>query len=387
MRKNIFEALILDDPLYNGHFAAFSGAEGGFNERSDVLVQAADGTDLNAMWREIEQTLALRNTQRNTLLDILTFNVTREIETVSVPADVDFEEASEYGQPQGIRGGSKFHRGYDFKFYDLAVRYTWMFLAEADQAQLRNLNNMALAADTRLRFSKVMKTLFNPVNLTGFADGNIPVNVYKFYNNDGEVPPAFKNTTFSGTHNHFITSGGATVTSANIDTMANHLTEHGFGPVSGGRLVLMVNKAQTPTIKTFKVATGALYDFIPSSGYGGGVFIPANGGIIARPDGEVPGEVGTYGPFHIVEEDYIPAGYMVGLASGGDQSLENPIGIRQHANPAYQGLQIIPGARSDYPLMDSYYRRGFGTGVRQRGAGVVMQVTASGSYTTPAAYV
>lgn len=386
MRKNIFEVLTMDDTLAAMDFI-FSGREAGFNERADVAVVAADGTDLNAMWREIAATLALRNSQRNRLVDMLTFKVTNEVETVSVPSNVQFEEASEYGQPVGIRGGARFHRGYDFKFYDLAVRYTWMFLAEADRQQLESYNNMALEADNRLVFEKVMKTLFNPTNLVGVADGNIPTNVYKLYNADGEVPPQYKNTTFAGTHSHYITSGGATVTSANLDTMADHLTHHGYGVDNGTRLVLLANKQEINTIKTFKVATGAGFDFIPSSNYGGGVFLTSNAQIIARPEGEVPGEVGTYGPWHVVEEDYIPAGYMAGIAQGGAFNINNLVGIREHKNPAYQGLKLIPGARSDYPLIDSFYRRGFGTGIRQRGGGIIMQVTASGSYTTPAAYV
>lgn len=386
MRKNIFEVLTMDDTLSAMDFI-FSGREAGFNERADVAVVAADGTDLNAMWREIAATLALRNSQRNRLVDMLTFKVTNEVETVSVPSNVSFEEASEYGQPVGIRGGARFHRGYDFKFYDLAVRYTWMFLAEADRQQLESYNNMALEADNRLVFEKVMKTLFNPTNLVGVADGNIPTNVYKLYNADGEVPPQYKNTTFAGSHSHYITSGGATVTSANLDTMADHLTHHGYGVDNGTRLVLLVNKQEANTIKTFKVATGAGFDFIPSSNYGGGVFLTSNAQIIARPDGEVPGEVGTYGPWHVVQEDYIPAGYMAGIAQGGAFNINNLIGIREHKNPAYQGLKLIPGARSDYPLIDSFYRRGFGTGIRQRGGGIVMQVTVSGSYSTPAAYV
>jgi hypothetical protein len=55
-------------------------------------------------------------------------------------------------------------------------------------------------------------------------------------------------------------------------------------------------------------------------------------------------------------------------------------------NPAYRGLQHIPGTRSDYPLIDSFYRRGFGTGIRQRGAGWLVQVTSSATYTVPAIY-
>ena len=88
----------------------------------------------------------------------------------------------------------------------------------------------------------------------------------------------------------------------------------------------------------------------------------------------------------MVEEGYIPAGYMVAIATGGEDRIGNPIGFREHKNDAYKGLKLIPGQRSDYPLVDSFYRRGFGTGIRHRGALALMQVKASGNYQIPAAY-
>ena len=363
------------------------GGEAGFNERADVII-AADGTDLNEFWNEVQATIRLRNADRTRLIDQLTFNVTGPIEQVGVPSEVDFEEASEYGQPVGIRGSAqRLFRGFDFRFYDLAIRYTWMFLAEADAGQLRQLNNMALEADTKLLFNKVMKTLFNPLNVSGITDKNEPITVYKFYNGDAEVPPAYKQTTFTAPHNHYVISGNTAVTSANLDTLAGLTGEHGYTLQNGYRNVLWVNKQEADKIRVFRVATGAQFDFVPNPAYyGGAVFVPNNGSYVGGPSGTVPGEIGTYGPFHIVEEGYIPAGYMVSVVTGGPQSISNPIGIREHSNPAYRGLKIIPGQRSDYPLVDSFYRRGIGTGIRHRGAGAVMQIKASGNYTVPAAY-
>jgi hypothetical protein len=59
------------------------------------------------------------------------------------------------------------------------------------------------------------------------------------------------------------------------------------------------------------------------------------------------------------------------------------IGVRQHVNAAYQGLRQIAGKVPAYPLQDSFFSRGFGVGVRHRGAAAVMQIKASGSYTGP----
>lgn len=362
--------------------------EKGFNERADIIV-AADGTDFNEFWNEVNAAIALRNQHRNRMIAAFSYPVTSSTIQITTPSEVEFEEASEYGQPVGIKGtGARFWRGFDFKFYDLAIRYTWMFLAEADRGQLQNNLNLALDADNKLLYYRVMKTIFNPLNVSGITDNNEPITAYKFYNADGEVPPKYKTNTFAGTHNHYLVSGGATVDSGDLDALATELGHHGYTMNNGYRLVLWVNPAQSAVIKTLRVAGGASYDFIPNaSSLAGGVWVPNNGTYVGAPSGTLPGEIGTYGQFHIVEEDYIPAGYIVALASGGPDNLINPVGVREHKNPAYRGLKIIPGQRSQYPLIDSFYRRGIGTGILQRGGGVVMQVKASGSYDIPAEYV
>lgn len=367
--------------------ASIQGGERGYNQNADVLTQTADGSSLNRMWREFQETIRLWNRDRNFLVQLLTYTVGDPTERVMQPSEEDFEEASEFGEPKGIRLGTPFILGFPFKWFDLAIRYTWMFLAEASADQVRELNNTALEADNRLMFTRVLRAIFNATNETATINGQA-VNVYRFYNNDGTVPPKWKNTTHAGTHTHYITSGAATVDAGDLTDMENHLKHHGYDINRGYDLVLLVNSAQGATIRTFKVGVGgATYDFIPSQGVGGGVFLPANGGIVARPGGRnIPGLIGTYGPWLVVEEDYIPAGYMFGFATAGERNIGNPVGIREHQQPGLRGLRLVKGREPDYPLIDSFYQHGFGAGIRHRGAGIVMQVTASASYTAPAAY-
>lgn len=372
------------------------GATGlqGYNQQADILVQAADGTDLFTIFDEINQTLAEWNASRNKLIGAISYYTTDTTEVVGVPGSTDFEEATEFGQPVGGGGYSWFNRGYDFKFYDLAMRFTYRYLANASGDQIRMLANEALEADNRLLFNKVMKTLYNPLNLAGIADKNIPSTVYKFYNGDGEVPPPYEGNTFVGTHTHYSTTqtlaSSATLTSATLDAVELDFLKHGNTPyLNGTELILMVKPQEGAIIRQFRVATGAKYDFIPGPAYGGGLYLPQNGGIINRPEGEVhEGQIGTYGPWKIIEKQgWLVDGYLVFLASGGTNSLKNPVGIREHINSTQQGLKLIPGSRSDYPLVDSFYTRGFGTGIRQRGAGFIVQVTNNASYTTPSQYV
>ena len=370
-------------------FPSSVAAQRGYNTEGDVLTQTADGRSLNEVWREFQQSLEMFNRGRQPLIDLLTFAVDQPIEDVPLISGDEFEEASEFGEPKGLGGGAYHSLGYDFKWYDLAVRYTWKYLAEATAAQVESLNNQALEADNRLVFQKVMRSIFNNVNRTATIRQQA-VNVYALYNNDGTVPPTYKNNTFLGTHNHYITSGGATVDSGDLDAMETHLTEHGYGKQQGSRLIILANRAQTATIRTFRVATGSQYDFIPAQGQPP-FLLPTNTGGIQG--GQVGAEfngftvAGTYGNWLILEEDYIPVGYLVGFATGGQLNASNPVGFRQHANSSLRGLRLVKGRDNDYPLIDSFYQRGFGTGIRHRGAGVVMQITANANYAIPADYV
>lgn len=358
----------------------------GTNAEGDVLTQTVDGRSLDAIWREFQASLAIFNRSRSLIVDLLTFPVSAPIEDVPQGITEDFEEASEFGEPKGIRGGSYFSLGYDFKWYDLAVRYTWKFLAEANAAQVEALNAAALEADNRQVFKLVMKAIFNNVNRTADIRGTA-VNVYPFYNNDGTVPPAYKNTTHASTHNHYLTSGAVTVNGGDLDEMEEHLVHHGYGAQNGSNLILMVNRTEGATIRSFRVSTGSSYDFIPAQG-APAFLLPGMGIQGSQPSSNYRGlqVIGVYGNWTVIQEDYIPSGYMLGFATGGEQNASNPVGFRQHANSSLRGLRLVKGVQPDYPLIDSFYQRGFGTGVRHRGAGVVMQITA-GAFAIPAAYV
>jgi hypothetical protein len=240
-----------------------------------------------------------------------------------------------------------------------------------------------------------MRTLYRNTNRLATIINGTAYNVYTFYNNDGTVPPAYGANTFAGTHNHYVTSGAATITSGDLDEAQDDLSSHGYSASNGYAIVHLVNKQESATIRTFKsVQNGgtARWDFIPAQGTPN-FLLPAqfivntsNGGI--QPPNTYRGMkvLGSYGDALIVENDYFVAGYVVTTATGGEENVQNPIGIREHARPELRGLRMVKSRQDDYPLQDSYWQRGFGTGVRHRGATYVMQITASGSYTIPATY-
>ena len=95
---------------------------------------------------------------------------------------------------------------------------------------------------------------------------------------------------------------------------------------------------------------------------------------------------GAYMDVMVIEEPLMPPGYVLFLSTGGVNTDENIVGVREHASPSWRGLKLMPGNQQRYPLIDGYYVHGFGTGIRRRTGAVVLQVTANASYTIPPQY-
>jgi hypothetical protein len=204
------------------------------------------------------------------------------------------------------------------------------------------------------------------------------------------VPPSYLGQTFDGTHTHFLTSGSTHLDSADIEDMIRHVTEHGYGRFGsqGGQLVILANPNQVEDMTFWRAgieySAGKIpkFDFVPSQAAPAYFTTEHLVGAIPPADLEGLKVLGSYGDAWLIESYYVPSGYVIVAATGGLDSDMNPVGFREHVNPAYAGLRHIPG-RGPYPLVDSFYARGFGVGTRHRGAAVVMQVTTNGSYTAP----
>lgn len=372
-------------------FPSIHGHDGGINDTRDVLVTATtDGVDYNAMWAEFQASVLLQNGERQAIIDFLTFDVTENIETVAQLSSAKFERASEYGEPRGVRQKpSSFSIGYDFGWYDLAARYTWQFLADATASQVEAIHSAALDADNRLMFEIVLSALYNNANRTADIDG-LEVPVKALYNADGTVPPKYKTNVFDGTHNHYLTSGAATITSEDLDDLIEHLRHHGYDKTNGVTQVLLVNSREGKVIRQFRQSNGDTYDFIPATSEPQDLILEATQTVSGGRPGPSYGGlnvIGKYGDVLIIEDDLFPVGYVVIVGTGGRQNLNNPVGLRQHKNTALRGMRLVKGRDADYPLIDSFYNRGVGTGIRQRGGSAVMQITANANYSAPTEYL
>ena len=366
----------------------------GYNTEGDLVYVTNDGVDLNSLWDEAQQAVSVWNQHRGRLVDLLTYQVTNEIETVPQVGEATFEEASEFGEPEAARVKlGIFQMGFDFKDYDVATRFTWKFLRDADARHVRAVNNAILAADEKLVFRKVMEAIFdNRVRSADIRNNNYTV--YPLYNGtDGVVPPSYRENTFTNTHSHYLASGNALIDSGDLENAVEHIEEHGYSIANGTTFIHLMNRNQIKEVRKFKMGVAnnntvvANYDFIPS----GNMPTQMTDGPLGLL-GNLPPDVykglrvsGSYGDALIIEEPFMPDKYFVTIGSGGAGNLANLVGFREHRNPIYRGLRMLPGRDQGYPLVESYYSRGFGTGIRQRAGATVTQIT-SGSYTIPPKY-
>lgn len=376
----------------------------GFHAAGDVIVtQTADGVSLNQLWDDYQAALNIWNGQRSTLVDFLAYRTTDLTEQIYEGGSLaDFERATEFGVPVSARPGiTGVFRGYDFDWYDIAGRFTWRFLNKATSAQVNAFANQVFEADNRLLFMEVMRTLFRNDRRTA-EEGHL---VYPFWAGAvGDKPPDYKMTTFADQHNHYFFSGAATWPAAGAGTapltadmvdfhaLLDTVTEHGYDPANGYRVVVMFNKAQGDSIRQIRsIANGGTgrYDFVPSGGTPA-FLLPTTMQVVSgnQPPSTVNGltVIGSYGDVLLVQEDYMPTTHMVCFATGGPDALTNPIGLREDPNANLRGLRLVKGREPDYPLMDSYHIRGMGTGIRNRGAGAVMRFDAA-AYAPPTQYV
>lgn len=362
--------------------SGFYGAEGegGYLARTDAIegiagggARTIDGQPFAEIWEDLQRRIALFNRNANRMVALLTFPVDRAQDRVAVPWTPDFEEATEFGRPGKVRF-TTIYRGFPLKHYDLGYGFTQEFLDDARAFEIQNTRTTAEGGWWALQMRTAMNAIFDN-SPDASTEG---VTVLPLYNADGEDPPNYRRWTHDGNHTHYLTSASLDVTA--MGTIETHLIHHGYGDDSagggGGTIILHVNRAQMATVR-------GLTGFVPASSASVPVII--DGQVVgnqraANLFGLVP--EGYFGKLVIVENNEIPAGYVLATVSGGLFSSQNVVGMRRHENPSARGLRLIEGGNSRYPLIDSVYDGYVGAGVRHRGAAVVLQIT-GGAYSPP----
>jgi hypothetical protein len=341
-----------------------TSAPQGLHARSDVGERSTiDGTPLPTLWDDFTARLAVFNSMHSAVEARLSQPTLLTTERIAVARRAQMEEASEFGQPKLIRT-ERLARAYPLVHYDLGFGFTQEFLDDASTQEITNIAILAQEAWSRRRRQALYEALFLRSNYTD-KDG---LAVKKLHNADGEVPPEYESFTHDGTHDHYLFSAGTSFATTDLATMETELLHHGYGDDlpggAGGNLWLHAPRTAMTAIRGFA-------DFIPAQSASVGVELANSGVIVGGVGAPGPGVQGFVGRFTIVEDLTIPSGYLLGYATGGAFSPQNPVRMRQHANASARGLRLNPG-RNDYPLQDSYYDGYVGAGIANRSAAVIM---------------
>ena len=338
--------------------------------------------------REIGKALELYNEHRSTIVRLLSYPTIAVADIIPQSVEGEsFEIASEMGIPTALREPADYLRlGYNFQDYDKRLSATCKWLRSATAEQVTAQVTRIFEADNRLVSGTILRRLLDPA--PRFNEWQHTV--YGLWSADGMLLPAQLGKTFDNTHTHYLTSGSTSIDSADIEDMIRHVTEHGYGRFGsqGGQLIILAHPDPVEDMTFWRAgveyATGKTpkWDFVPSAAQRAYFTTEHLVGAIPPADFNGLQVLGSGGDAWLIQSHYVPTGYVIVAATGGLDSDMNPVGFRRHVNTAYHGLRQIPG-RGPYPLQDNLYARGFGVGVRHRGAAVVMQVTTNTNYTAP----
>lgn len=365
---SLYRGTLFPFPMMAG--AASSGE--GYHDSRDLRLQ--DGVTLREVVAEFDEALAFISETRDIVLQRLTYETTEAAyKNRRAPSQILFEQGSEYGTPGFQRTQyTDITTGLPIKSYKVGTGWTIEYLAEVSAQELRDQLQDYVAADANLQWQLVLQTLFN--DLAGgtytFPDkrlGDLTVRA-PLHNGDGAQPAPFNGVSFAGSHDHYLVSGGVSLTQANVKTMSDDMDSHGHT----SNKILFVHNDQVDDVF-------AMADFVEPPD----PTVADPTAVFARVGAPYLGVIRGMN-VKVRRWDTLPSGYALMMNDYGANSLQNPVARREFPNGhPLRGLRLYrPNPETIYPVEQTFYQRWIGFGSGNRTNGVVMQVTA-GAYTVP----
>lgn len=242
----------------------------------------------------------------------------------------------------------------------------------------RHITTVVVQNTNTVRYELLLK-IFKNTNTT-FVDTNWgSLTVVPLANGDTVTYPPVIGSESEATEDHYLESG---YTAANISDSNNPYVTieadlvHHFGKSQGNdNVAVFINSAQ-------KAVTEDLTDFVEFTDR---FVMPGDqtatlSGLPAGYPGRV---IGRTNGCWVVEWDWIPANFMIGI------HLDTDPPLKKRVDPAAvglgRGLQLV-AQDMDHPFESSHWSHRFGFGVGNRLSTVVMELGTGGTYTIPTAY-
>lgn len=287
------------------------------------------------------------------------------------------QKVGEGARGEATRRGGKYTVEFPIEAFEDRKIYTPEYLEEATLADLNADVVDAAIKDINTVFTAVFNSFTAAVNYIhdddpwpGSRTGAHTVR--RLANNDGQVGSAFANGALVplATTNNYKVSGTAGITYGAFTTIRDVLKAQGHG----GDIVYICSLNDASTIPGLLTT-----NFIRVPDVKLSILPTTQVPIVESP--RAIGRVADAG--ELQAWPHWPDGYLFGF----DRSKPKPVRIRQHADAAKRGFRLVAdetrgGERPGRPLVNKYWQRIFGAGVRNRFNGVMMKIT-TGAYTDP----
>jgi hypothetical protein len=286
-------------------------------------------------------------------------------------AEMDMDEADEYGTADAQKITAGVNVGFPLRHYQISVQWTRAFMQVATVAELDAQFVAARTADAKNIQRQIRRAIFTPTNNTSYTDrmvDNVTLPLRAFLNADGTAIPndPFGNTFSGGSHTHYLAN--ATLTEAAATSLVETVVEHGLG----GEVRLYINRAQESTVRGFAGFT-PYYDMR---------ITPATSSASA--DGSLDQSnlydraIGVFGAAEVWVKPWMLANYLFAFDR---QSPLKPLVFRTRNGGAFADFTIAAD-HEHFPLRAQTMARDFGVGVWNRANGAVLYI-GGGSYVTP----
>lgn len=293
--------------------------------------------------------------------DLATFTIEYQ-ERYGVVGGGELQPSDEYGRPLATRPAGYFDVAYPLYQFGDRKGWTDIYLAKVTGDRISRELDDAILKDRTTMLKMLLRTLLDKTNGTYVDPDKGSLTIRRLANNDGALtPPEHNGNTFASTHTHYVATNNATLATAHLQTMYDHLAEHGLN----GDVILEVADQEVPLIQ-------ALTGFVAASD----PRIDAPTGTSATVRGDRA--IGRIKNMEVRNMGWMPDGYMFAY----DAAADPPVAVRQDPEGELQGFRLVR-TEERYPLRNAFFRRRAGMGVRNRLNGVVTQIVASTTYTTP----
>jgi hypothetical protein len=299
-------------------------------------------------------------------------------ESFGYVAGGQLQRIGEMAQPEATRRGGKWDVAYPLYAWGDRKIYTPEYLERASLADLNADVVEATLKDVNTVLAVVFDAFSNKTN-KAYDDDPWPGDktgahtVRRLANADAQVGYAYFNgqQVALATAQHYKTSGAATIAVGAFETIRDTLQAVG----NGDDIVYFVSYNTGETLKGGTLGA----DFVPVPDPKLSILPTVQTPIVASPRA-----IGRVANGEVQVWPHFPDGYIFGY----DRSKPRPVRVRIPTRAGDRGFRLVAdesrgGDRPGKPLVNKYWQRIFGAGVRNRLNGVMMQITTSGAYTNP----